>query len=206
MKSPRVAIYARVSTALKLGLQDPANQVIPLHEFIDRRGWTLAAVYIEDMSAVAKHRPQFQNMLAAARRGEIDIILVVRLDRIFRSMTEFVVTLKSLEKWGVRFVCSEQNIDTDRADPAGALLMQIVAAVAEFERSLISERVKAGLARAKLQGKKLGGGHRKSIDIEEAIKARNEGWTIARIAGSMGVHRTLVSRALKRYQDSDLHR
>ena len=194
----RAAIYARVSTSLKLGRQNPDTQLLPLRQFVEAHAWKLTREYVDDISAV-KERPRYSAMLAAARRREFDVVVVVRLDRIFRSMKEFVNVIQSMSRYGVRFICTDQPIDTDRNDPAGALLMTIIAAVAEFERNLISERVKAGLARAKAQGKKLGGSKAKQIDMNEAIKLYNYGWTMKKIAGALEVNRNLLAKQLRSY-------
>jgi site-specific DNA recombinase len=118
----KVALYARVSTPLKLERQDPTTQLLPLREFCAKRSWEIAGEYIDDISAV-KRRPEYDRMLADARRGRFDGIVVVKLDRIFRSMEEFVKVVRRLNQWGIRFVCVDQAIDTDRNDPGGQLLM-----------------------------------------------------------------------------------
>lgn len=192
----RVALYARVSTSLKLDRQDPTTQLLPLREFCRRRGWEIAAEYVDDLSAV-KYRPRYEEMLADAYRRRFDIIVVVRLDRIFRSVEEFVRTVRRLNQYGVRFLCTDQPIDTDRTDPAGQLLMTIIAAVAEFERTLISERVKAGIQRARAQGKTWGGRQPKVIDLVRAQQLQQQGLSVQRIAAALGCNRNLLSRKMK---------
>jgi len=192
-----VAIYARVSTSLKYGRQDPETQLLPLREFCSRNGWTVIREYVDDVSAVKK-RPQFTGMLNDARRRHFDIIVTARLDRAFRSMKEFVATVQDLKHWGVRFLCTDQPIDTDAASPSGVLLAHVIAAVAEFERTLISERVKAGIERARAQGKPHGGQkRRKKIDVEEALKLRAAGYTLTGIGEALDCNRNIVARELK---------
>lgn len=193
----KTAIYARVSTALKQERQNPETQLLPLRAFCKARGWTITAEYVDDISAVKK-RPEYDRMLAAARAGQFQIILVVKLDRLFRSMYEFARVVAELSRWNVRLVCSDQNIDTDKSSPGGILLMNIIAAVAEFERSLISERVKAGIARARAEGRPHGGQkRRKVIDANRARELSRQGYSLRRIGLLLGCNRNIVARALR---------
>jgi DNA invertase Pin-like site-specific DNA recombinase len=197
----KVALYARISTAIKYERQDTETQLYPLREFSNRHRWEVYGEYVDDVSAV-KQRPRFTAMLEAARQRKFDIVLTARLDRAFRSMTEFTATIQDLEHWGVRFMCTEQNIDTDQAAPAGKLLMNIVAAVAEFERTLISERVKAGIERARAQGKPHGGHKRKKVlDTEYALKLYKDGHSLQRIGYLLGCNRNIVARELRAVLD-----
>lgn len=191
----KAALYARVSTPVRLERQDPETQLLPLREFVKARSWSVAAEYVDDISAV-KHRPQYDRMLDDARRRRIDVIVVVRLDRIFRSVEEFVTVVRKLNQWRVRFVCTDQAIDTDRNDPAGRMTMHMLAAVAEFERDLISERVKAGIARVRASGRKWGGKPRKVVDAEKARALKKEGWSNTKIGAVLGVCRRLVDETL----------
>jgi DNA invertase Pin-like site-specific DNA recombinase len=196
-KPLEVALYARVSTSLDRGRQDPDNQFLVLREYALRRGWRIAHEYMDDISAV-RERPQYDEMLKAARRGRLfDAIVVVRLDRIFRSMEEFVSTTRRLHHWGIRFLCSDQPIDTDQRDPTGQLLMHVLAAVAEFERALISQRVRAGIERARSGGKKWGGRKRKVIDVRAVQTLRDQGFSLGRISVLVGCNRNLLGRTLK---------
>jgi DNA invertase Pin-like site-specific DNA recombinase len=193
----KAALYARVSTSLKYDRQDPATQLLPLRDFCLKRGWEISRQYVDDISAV-KRRRAYDELMADARRGrDYSIIVVVRLDRIFRSVEEFVSTARRLDQWGIRFVCTDQPIDTDHNDPAGRLLMTIIAAVAEFERALISERVKAGIARVRAQGKAWGGRQRKKIDVGEARQLQDQGWSLTKISGLLNCNRNLLSKRLR---------
>ena len=105
----KVALYARVSTALKLERQDPDTQLLPLREFCERRGWEPAEIYVDDISAV-KRRPAYDRMLAEARGGRrFSTIVIVRLDRMFRSMEEFARVVAQLNQWNIRLVCTDHE-------------------------------------------------------------------------------------------------
>lgn len=155
-KEMRIVLYIRISTDKKYGKQDPETQRMPLLEYCTRQGWEITKEYVDDVSAV-KLRPQFEQMLKDARKRKFDAIVCVKLDRMFRSTYDFSTTTKDLADWGIRLICTDQSIDTNQQSAAGKLLMSIIADVAEFERALIKERVKAGIARRQAQGKKFGG-------------------------------------------------
>lgn len=192
----RAALYARVSTPLKLERQNPDTQLLPLRQFATAHGWTVRREYVDDTSAV-KQRPQFKQLLEDARRREFDVVVVVKLDRMFRSLEEFVHVVRMLTRHGLRFICVDQSIDTDRNDPAGQLLMHILAAVAEFERALISERVRAGIARVRAQGKPWGGKPPKRIDLDVVRRLQSEGWSLKKIGLHLNCYRGTIAQALK---------
>lgn len=193
----KAALYARVSTSLKYEKQNPANQLLPLRQFCAQRNWEIVEEYLDDISAVKK-RPAYDRMLAAARAGRHQAIVVVKLDRMFRSMNQFARVIADLNQWNVRLVCTDQNIDTDKSSPGGILLMNIIAAVAEFERSLISERVKAGIARIRITGKKWGGRPWKHIDVNHARELQAKGYSMKQIGAVLGCNRNIVARELAR--------
>lgn len=145
----RVALYARVST-LDKG-QDPETQLRPLREYADRRGFEITGEYIDTASGTTEDRTQYKLMLAAARKRRIDVVLVWRYDRFARSTQALVNALKEFQSLGVDFISYQENIDT--TTPTGELIFHVMASLAQFESSLISERVRAGMARAKAQGK-----------------------------------------------------
>ncbi len=145
----RVALYARVST-LDKG-QDPETQLRPLREYADRRGFETTGEYIDTASGTTEDRTQYKLMLAAARKRIIDVVLVWRYDRFARSTQALVNALKEFQSLGVDFISYQENIDT--TTPTGELIFHVMASLAQFESSLISERVRAGMARAKAQGK-----------------------------------------------------
>ena len=147
----RVAIYARVSTVDKG--QDPETQLHALREYAARRGFGPAGEYIDYASGTRDDRPQYQALLAAARKRQIEVVLVWRYDRFARSTQALVHALHEFHRLGVDFISYQENIDT--TTPQGELIFTVMASLAQFERALISERVKAGMARAKAQGKRI---------------------------------------------------
>jgi DNA invertase Pin-like site-specific DNA recombinase len=150
--SPRAAIYARVSTAK--GNQDPAMQIRELRGYAKDRGWLLTGVYADYVSGSKDSRPEVNRLMMDAKRRRFDIVLVWKLDRFGRSLRHLVNALAELEAVGVSFVSLRDNLDL--GTPAGRLMFQIIGAMAEFERALIQERVRAGLAHARAKGKRLG--------------------------------------------------
>jgi DNA invertase Pin-like site-specific DNA recombinase len=148
----RAAIYARVSTVD--GRQDPETQLRQLREYAERRNFPVAHEYVDHASGSRNDREQYRAMLEAARRRQFDVLLVWRYDRFARSMRELVNALSEFEGIGIDFISYNEGADT--TTPQGKLLFGIMASLAEFERSLIAERVKAGMQRAKAQGKHTG--------------------------------------------------
>ena len=160
----RVALYARVSTVDKG--QDPETQLLALREYAARRGWTPVGEYIDYASGTRDDRPQYQALLlAAARKRQIDVVLVWRYDRFARSPQALVRALNEFHGLGVDFISYQENIDT--TTPQGELIFTVMASLAQFESALISERVKAGMARAKAQGKLIS-----RAPIAEELQAR----------------------------------
>ena len=159
----RAALYARVSTPKtdkKMTIagdrerQDPSTQLIKLRAFAQARGYEVHKEYVDRLSGKDSNRPSLDSMMEAAFRHEFDAILIVRLDRIMRSMANFAVLNEKLTGAGVGLICTDQLIDT--TTPSGRLQQNILAAFAEYEREIIRERVKDGIARARAEGKPLG--------------------------------------------------
>jgi DNA invertase Pin-like site-specific DNA recombinase len=146
----RAAIYVRVSTFD----QEPENQLAELRQYCSARGWTVIEHVDRGISGAKDRRPALDVMVANAKRRRFDVLVVWRLDRLGRSLRHLIVLLEELQALGVAFVSLGEGIDA--TTPAGKLQMHILAAIAEFERSRIAERVKAGLVRAKAQGRRLG--------------------------------------------------
>src|SRR5258705_5356462 len=146
----RAALYARVSTVE----QEPENQLRPLRAFAAARGWQALEFVDRGVSGAKDRRPALDAMLAAARARKLDLVAVVKLDRIARSIHNLLTIAKELEALGVDLVVLDQAIDT--TTPSGRLLLHMIAAISEFERDLIRERVIAGLARVRAQGRRLG--------------------------------------------------
>jgi DNA invertase Pin-like site-specific DNA recombinase len=145
------AIYARVSTFD----QEPENQLAELRRFVEARGWTAAVEYVDrGVSGAKDRRPALDRLVSDAKRRRFDVVVCWRLDRLGRNLKHLITLLEELQALGVAFVSLAEGIDA--TTPAGKLQMHILGAIAEFERARISERVKAGLQRAKAQGKRLG--------------------------------------------------
>ncbi len=147
----QVAIYARVSTVDKG--QDPETQLLALREYAARRGLQIVGEYIDYASGTREDRPQYRALLEAARKRQIDVVLVWRYDRFACSTQALVQALKEFQSLGVDFISYQENIDTTTSQ--GEMIFTVMASLAQFESALISERVKAGMARAKAQGKRI---------------------------------------------------
>jgi DNA invertase Pin-like site-specific DNA recombinase len=148
----RAALYARVSTVDKG--QDPEVQLRERREYAARRGFEVVVEFVDFASGQRNGRPEYQRMFNAARKRRFDVLLVWRYDRFARSMQELVNALEEFLTLGIDFISYRENADTTTAQ--GKLIFGIMASLAEFERALIAERVKAGMARAKAQGKHVG--------------------------------------------------
>ena len=183
----RAAIYARVSTAD----QDPAHQLRVLREVATRRGWA-ATEYVEVISGAAKARPQFDAMMADVRRRKVDVVAAVDLSRLARSVTVLMGLLDQLRVVGCDLYVDREALDTQTA--AGRMMFAVVAAVAAFERDLISERTMAGLATARAKGVRLGRPPA-SDGILDAIRSlREQGLGINTIARDLKVGKSTVQQ------------
>ena len=148
----RVALYARVST---LNGQNPEMQLAELREYAQRRGWEVYSEYCDlGISGAKDSRPQLNRMIADAHARKFDAVVVWKLDRLGRSLKHLVTVIDDLEHYAVAFVSLRDNIDM--STPSGRLMLHLLAAMAQFERSLIQERVVAGIASAKSRGVKFG--------------------------------------------------
>ena len=179
----RVAIYARVSTANNG--QDPTMQTHELREYAERRGWKLASEYVDiGISGTKGKRPELDRLMADAHRRRFDVVLVWKFDRFARSVSHLLRALETFQALGVHFVSLSESLDT--STPAGKMVFTVLGAVAELERSLIVERVKAGLRNARAKGKRLG---RPKCDVDTAqiAKLRAEGRSWREIAVELGV-------------------
>jgi DNA invertase Pin-like site-specific DNA recombinase len=186
----RAALYARVSTTD----QHPEVQLESLRGYATARGWIATEFVDHGVSGTRDRRPGLDALLEAARRRRIDVVVAVKLDRLARSTHHLVAMAKELEALGVELVITEQAIDT--TTPTGRLLFHVLAAIAEFERELIRERVIAGVRRARLKGKRLGRPRRHHVDPALARALLAEGASLRSVARSLGVHVTAVSRCL----------
>jgi DNA invertase Pin-like site-specific DNA recombinase len=168
-------------------------QIHALNEYADKRGWTIAAQF-KEIGSGASQRELRTTLIAAARRREIDVVLVWRLDRWGRSVADLVSTLQELQHLGVGFVSLTEALDL--TTPAGRAKAGLLAVFAEFERDILRERVRAGLAHARLNGKRLG---RPPSVVHNAIETRKlyrQGFSKSEIARRLRIGRTSVRRLL----------
>jgi DNA invertase Pin-like site-specific DNA recombinase len=191
--TPRVALYARVST--KDNGQDPETQLLALRECVKARGLEIFDEYVDvGISGSKESRPALDRLMADARRGRFDAVLVARFDRFARSTRHLVMALEEFNALGVNFISLSESIDT--STPMGKMVYTVIAAVAELERSLIRERVIMGLQRAKAQGKKLG---RPKVNISEdqLLSLYQAGLSSRQIAKQLGLSPSTVLRRLR---------
>jgi DNA invertase Pin-like site-specific DNA recombinase len=181
-KIMRVALYARVST---LNGQHPEMQLSELREHASRRGWETVDEYVDEgVSGSKESRPELNRLVTDAHQRKFDIVLVWKIDRFGRSLRHLVNSLGDLGAYGVTFASLKDN--PDLSTPSGRLMFQIIGAMAEFERALIQERVKAGLHNARRNGKKLGR-PRRVVDIDGIARMRAQGQSLRTIAEKLGV-------------------
>ena len=179
----RVALYARVSTSDKG--QDPETQLLVLREYAARRGFVPAGEYVDYASGTRDNRPQYQALWRAARQRQVDVVLVWRYDRFARSTQALVQALHEFHRLGVDFISHQENIDT--TTPQGELIFTVMASLAQFERALISERVKAGMARAKAQGKRISRAPLAEELQAQIVALAAEGLSIHQIGKQLGL-------------------
>lgn len=191
-----IYLYTRVSTGDKQ--QTTANQIPELLAYSNRMGWPTPTILEEKVSAT-KTRPVFESLLQRVRAGKVDVILAWKLDRIARSLSQFVEFYQELTKHKTRLIIPSQGLDTDTTTPAGRLQQHILMAFAEFERELIRDRVKAGLERAKAEGRELG---RKRVVVNREVLARlkGEGRSYRAIALETGLSLGKVQREIQAYE------
>jgi DNA invertase Pin-like site-specific DNA recombinase len=189
----RVALYARVSKEDQV----LENQLRQLRDFARLKGWTDTVEYTDHgVSGAKDRRPGLDAMMAEVRAGNIGVVVVWKFDRFGRSLRHLVVTLEELRTRNVGFVSSTEAVDT--TTPAGELMFSLLAAMAQFERSMIRERTLAGLDRARSQGKRLG--HPPDPDAEERdrqiLALATGGFSQRAIAKQLGCSRATVQAAL----------
>ena len=190
----RVAIYARVSTPEGKG-QSPEMQLRELREYCERRGWTVAGEYVDRMTGTKDRRPELDRLTADAHKRRFDVVIVWKFDRFARSVSHLLRALETFKALGIDFVSYSEQMDT--STPAGKMVFTVLGAVAELERSLIVERVRAGLRNARAKGKHLGR-PRANIDANRLATLRREGKSLKQIAAEVGcsaayVHKTLAN-------------
>jgi len=192
----RIGIYLRVSTSS----QSTDLQRGEIISFLMARGWTNWQVYEDVQSGTDSTRPALNYMLSDARQRRVDCIICWKLDRLFRSLKGLVSTLQELNEIGVEFISLKDNIDLTTA--SGRLLMHMISAFGEFEVALIRERVKAGVASARRNGKTLG--RPRIVRDAEILGLRKSGLTLAAIAQRTGVSKSSVHKSLKNQRRQNL--
>ncbi len=200
----RVGIYARVSTSDKD--QNPETQLLPLREFVTAQGWTVAGEFTDHVSATdLRGRVAWRQLLELASRRKVDLVLCWKLDRCFRSTLHAAETLETLRGWGVG-LRSYTEPWADSTSAAGELMFTIATAFAAFERSLIRERVRSGMDRARRQGKHVGRPRKVNGEWEElrplVLSSR---LTRQEAARRLGVSRSTVSRLCVQEERGNAH-
>jgi DNA invertase Pin-like site-specific DNA recombinase len=188
-KSKRAVIYTRVSTID----QHPETQLYDLREMAKQRGYEIVAEYSDKISGAKQKRPGLDQLMADARRHKFDTVLVWAFDRMARSVRHFLEILDELNHLSIEFVSFRENIDT--GGPLGRAMVVIVGAIAELERNLIVERVRAGMRRAKLEGRQIGRSPLK-IDREQVVHDRRAGMSLTEVAKKHRVSRATVCRLM----------
>src|SRR5467141_2956945 len=193
--SAKVAIYARVSTT-NHG-QDVSLQTRELRQFAEARGWTLAGEYIDaGVSGAKDSRSELNRLMADAHKRRFDVVCVWRFDRFARSVSHLLRALETFRALGIDFVSFSEQMDTSM--PAGKLVFTVLGAVAELERSLIIERVKAGLRNARAKGKRLGR-PRVILDVYRIAELRDAGRSWPEIAKQLSCGLGTVYRAFHNF-------
>ena len=186
----RTALYARISTSNNG--QSPEMQLHELREYCERRGWAVAGEYVDSgISGAKDRRPELDRLMADAHKRRFDVVAVWKFDRFARSVSHLLRALDTFRVLGIEFVSLSESLDT--ATPAGRMVFTVLGAVAELERSLIVERVRAGLRNARAKGKRLGR-PRTIVDARRIATLRAQGLSWAKIARELGIGEGTVCR------------
>ena len=189
----RVALYARISTVE----QHLETQLLDLREIAKQRGHKVVREYTDTISGAKSKRPGLDQLLADARRQRFDIVLVSAFDRVARNVRHFLEVLDELNHLGIEFVSLRENIDT--GGPLGRAMVVIVGAIAQIERQAIVERVKAGMRRARLEGRQIGRAPL-CVDRDAILRDRKRGLSLSQIAKAHQISKASVCRILKELQ------
>ncbi len=195
----RVALYLRVSTLD----QHPETQLYDLRQLAQQRGLEIVGQYTDRISGSKSKRPGLDQLMADARRGQFDVVLVWACDRLARSVRHFLEVLDELNRLNVEFISFREQLDT--GGPLGRAVVVIISVVAELERNLIIERVRAGLRRAKLEGRHIG---RRPLELDEAaiLRERAQGRSLRELALTYRCSRTTISRIIhSQQQEEEVH-
>ncbi len=192
-QAQRAAIYARVSTN---NSQDPEMQLREVREYCARRGWQVFGEYVDrGFSGSKERRPELDRLLTDCRKRRVDAVVVYRYDRFARSLRQLVNALEEFRGLGIDFVSLHEGVDT--STPNGRLIFGIFASIAEFERELIRDRVRSGIAAARAKGKRLGR-PRVLVDASRIADLRAQGLSWASIAREMSIGEGTVRRAAQK--------
>ena len=190
--TPEIAVYCRVST---LG-QSTDSQLLDLRRYVAERQWNIYKEYCDNgISGTKDSRPALDELMDAAKKRKFDMVLVWRFDRFARSTRHLINALEEFRNLGIDFISYQENIDT--SSPLGSAIFTIISAVAQLEKDIIAERVKAGLRRAKVNGKTLGRPKGTALDVEKIRGLRSEGLSLKQIATALNTSKTTVSRLLR---------
>ena len=186
----RAALYARVSTLD----QHPESQLLDLRRLAEQRAYEIVETYVDHgVSGIRVRRPALDRLMADAARHRFDVVIVAAFDRMARSVRHLLEILDELNRLGVEFISLRENIDS--GGPLGRAIFVIIGAIAELERSLIVERVRAGMRRARLEGRHIGR-RPLELDREAIIRDRARGISFGQLAKLHGVSRTTIRRVL----------
>ena len=185
----RAVVYARVST----GDQHLETQLLDLRELAKQRGLEIVREYTDVISGAKSKRPGLDSLMSDARRHRFDVVLVAAFDRIARNVRHFLDVLDELNHLNIQFISLRENIDT--GGPLGRALLTIIGAIAELERSLIVERVKSGMRRAKLEGRRIG---RAPLQVDRValLRDRQRGLSLNQLARAYKISKASVCRVL----------
>ena len=187
IRMKRAALYCRASTAD----QNPETQLLDLRQMAKQRGYEIVHEFTDVISGAKAKRPGLDQLLTDARRRRFDVVLVAAFDRVARSVRHFLEVLDELNHLGIEFVSFRENIDT--GGPLGRAVVVIVGAIAELERDLIRERVRAGMRRAKLEGRRIGRAPL-NVDRVQVVNDRLSGMSLTTVAKKYRVSRATVCR------------
>ncbi len=187
----RAALYVRVSTAD----QNLDSQLLDLRAMAGQRKLEIVAEYSDKISGAKSKRPGLDQLMADARRGKFDVLLIWAFDRIARSTRHFLEVLDELNHLNIEFVSFRENIDT--GGPLGRAMIVIIGSIAELERNLIKERVKAGMRRARFEGRRIG---REPLNVDgyALVRDRDRGMSLTDLAKTYRISRASVCRVLKK--------
>lgn len=194
----QTAIYVRVSTHD----QTTASQEHELRAYCDRRGWHDAQVFVDQISGSKFVRPGLDALMHVVRAGRVERVIVFKLDRLGRSLPHLALILEELGRHSVALIATSQGIDTSNSNPVGRLQLNVLMAVAEFEREIIRERVNAGLAAARARGVKLGRPCSHSRTIGDVMAARARGLGVMAISRELNMPPSSVSLMLRRQPEA----